>query len=322
MSQEMGNTPVVSVILPAYNVAEYIEASIGSIRNQTLRDIEIIIVDDGSSDGTRSAIEKLAQQDGRVKAIFHEQNQGVSAARNTALNVANGEWIALVDPDDWIDEDRLEYLVDTANMIGADAIGDNQALVDPGNQDQVFGYLVDDEKQGVWDLSPAEFISHDLPEKIGYGALKFVVRRSFIEENNLRYRTDVARGEDCLFYCDCYAHGMKAFLTSEAKYFYRVNREGSATNITAGLPSILSVADVHQQAKLIFKDVSDKALHDALSHRGKLIDECIQYRSIVTPLKNKQFVTAMAAALSKPFYLPAVTRRFLSAVRARHQSPV
>ena len=313
-----GDGPIVSVILPAYNVERYIDRSIKTVQDQSLSDIEILIVDDGSSDGTRDAITRLAEADPRIRPIFHNVNQGVSAARNSALEVATGQWVAMVDPDDWIAPNRFQTLVRLAEEQEADAVGDNQVFVDP-HDEQAFGYLFRDGQKGTWELSAAEFIANDLPEVIGFGVLKLLIRKSFLDKHHLRYRTDVSRGEDCLFYCECFVRGAKVFLTSDPFYFYRVNREGSATNLTSGMPSIVSVAQVHETAKEILSGIPDPALHEALAARGQLIDECLQYRNVVTPLKNRQFFTALSRVLSKPTYIRPVTRRMMNAAWARYQ---
>ncbi len=318
MTHEQGGRPTVSVILPAYNVERYIDRSIKSVQEQSLSDIEILIVDDGSSDGTRESILRLAEGDTRIRPIFHSVNQGVSAARNSAIAAATGKWVAMVDPDDWIAPDRLETLVTLADDRKADAVGDNQVFVDP-KDDQEFGQLFRNGQSGVWQLSAAEFIANDLPEMIGFGVLKLLIRKSFLDQHDLKYRTDVARGEDCLFYCECFSNGAKIFLTADPFYFYRVNREGSATNLTLGMPGIRSVAQVHEIAKEIFSDVQDPRLHKALAVRGQLIDECLQYRNVVTPLKNRQFFTALSRVLSKPTYIPPVARRIMNAAWARYQ---
>ncbi len=317
--QQENNEPVVSVVLPAFNVSQFIHHSIKSVCEQTLENIEILIVDDGSSDGTREAIMELAKTDPRIKPLYHSENRGVSAARNTAIEAARGKWIALVDPDDWIAPNRLEILVHLAEKYEADAIGDDQHFI-ASEGDEPFGRLMSEDCEGVWQLTPADFIEHDQPEIIGYGVLKMVIRRSFILEKKLRYRTDCARGEDCLFYCECFANGAKIYLTAQPFYYYRVNREGSATNLTAGLPAILSVQQVHEEAKIIFDSLDDPDLKDALEERERVIAECVQYRNVVTPLKNRQFLKALSQALSKPAYIPPVLRRSFNAAWARLQS--
>ncbi|WP_414527261.1 glycosyltransferase family 2 protein [Nodularia chucula] len=100
--------PLVSFILPCFNRAIYLEKCVTSILNQTLSNLECLIIDDGSTDSTREIAEKLIKKDARVK-YFYQDNGGVSSARNWGLNLAQGEWIHLLDPDDWILEDKIEF---------------------------------------------------------------------------------------------------------------------------------------------------------------------------------------------------------------------
>lgn len=103
------NNIKVSVIIPAYNIENYIEKSIKSVIEQTLKEIEIIVVNDGSQDGTLKIIENLMKEDKRI-ILVNKENKGLSAARNTGLMCAKGEYIAHLDGDDWIEK---EYLEDT-----------------------------------------------------------------------------------------------------------------------------------------------------------------------------------------------------------------
>lgn len=102
---------MISVIVPAYNVEDYIDACVSSILNSTYSDIELILVDDGSTDKTAGLCDKLAATDKRVRVI-HQQNSGVSAARNAGLEAANGDFITFVDSDDVIHPEMLEFLLD------------------------------------------------------------------------------------------------------------------------------------------------------------------------------------------------------------------
>lgn len=97
---------MISVIIPAYNRQDYIEKCVQSALSQSLSDIEIIIVDDGSTDGTGTLCDSLAQSDGRIKVI-HQENAGVSAARQAGIDIASGEWICFLDSDDSLPADAL-----------------------------------------------------------------------------------------------------------------------------------------------------------------------------------------------------------------------
>ncbi len=101
---------LISVIVPVYNVKEHIEQCVNSITGQTYKNLEIILVDDGSKDSSGEICDKLAKEDARIHVI-HKQNGGVSSARNAGLDYAHGEYIAFVDGDDYIDETMYEKLL-------------------------------------------------------------------------------------------------------------------------------------------------------------------------------------------------------------------
>ena len=105
----MNLTPKISVIVPVYNVEKYLRKCIDSLTNQTLKDIEIILVNDGSTDNSGSIIDEYAKQDKRVIAI-HKENGGQSSARNMGLDIAKGKYVGFIDSDDWIELDMYENM--------------------------------------------------------------------------------------------------------------------------------------------------------------------------------------------------------------------
>ena len=111
--------PKISVIVPVYKVEPYLHKCLDSIVNQTYRNLEIILVDDGSPDGCPAICDEYARRDPRVRVI-HQENGGVSAARNAGLDAATGDWIGWVDPDDWIEADMYESLLENALAYEAD----------------------------------------------------------------------------------------------------------------------------------------------------------------------------------------------------------
>lgn len=111
----------VSVIVPAYNIERYVKECIKSIQNQTLKDIEIIIVNDGSKDKTKAIIEKLGENDSRIK-IINKKNEGLLAARGTGIKNSSGKYIINIDGDDWIEEDCVEKMYDTLEKTNADMV--------------------------------------------------------------------------------------------------------------------------------------------------------------------------------------------------------
>ncbi len=101
--------PKVSVIIPVYNVETYLEKCVESVLNQTFRDMEIIVVNDGSTDNSRKILEEIKSKDDRI-IIFDKKNEGLSSARNAGIDMAKGEYLAFIDSDDWVDERYIEKM--------------------------------------------------------------------------------------------------------------------------------------------------------------------------------------------------------------------
>jgi len=109
----------VSIIVPVYNTEKYLERCLNSLIHQTLKEIEIICIDDGSTDSSKSILEKFASADNRIK-ILNQENEGPSVARNNGINCANGEYIGFVDSDDYISENFFELLYNNAKKYNTD----------------------------------------------------------------------------------------------------------------------------------------------------------------------------------------------------------
>lgn len=110
---------LLSVIVPVYNIEDCLERCVNSIRSQTERNLEILLVDDGSTDGSGALCDRLAKEDRRIR-VFHKENGGSSSARNLGIERARGEWLGFVDSDDWIDPEMYALLLQEAAGRGAD----------------------------------------------------------------------------------------------------------------------------------------------------------------------------------------------------------
>ena len=129
--------PKVSVIIPVYNVEKYLSECLDSVVNQTLKDIEIICVNDGSPDGSAEILEEYAQKDNRIKVITQE-NRGVSEARNSGLKIASGEYIAFLDSDDYIDLKFFEQLYKRGIESNSDVVVCENIYRFSGNKQKLF----------------------------------------------------------------------------------------------------------------------------------------------------------------------------------------
>ena len=112
----------ISVIITAYNVDKFIERAVKSVLSQTYKNIEVVIVEDCSTDNTKDIIEQLAKEDDRIKIIYHESNKGAGWGRRDGIEASTGDYFITVDGDDWLDEDFIESLVKKAEETGADVV--------------------------------------------------------------------------------------------------------------------------------------------------------------------------------------------------------
>ena len=129
----MKREPLVSVIVPIYNVEKYLRKSVDSIINQSYKNLEIILVDDGSPDSCPCICEEYAEKDSRVKVI-HKENGGLSDARNAGTDIATGEYISYIDSDDWIDSETIKLTLEKMLEVGAEIGAFNVLVVYEGEQ--------------------------------------------------------------------------------------------------------------------------------------------------------------------------------------------
>lgn len=161
----------ISVLVPVYNAEKYLKKCIESILNQTYKNIELIIVNDGSNDNSYNIIEEYKNKDNRIKAV-HTENKGVSHARNTCLDNASGAFFAFVDSDDYIEEDYLEILYNNLKKYNADISMCNcKTIEEDSNQSHIknFGInkvLVMNNEEAVENLFYYNYIRHSPWEKL------------------------------------------------------------------------------------------------------------------------------------------------------------
>ncbi|HHP7231035.1 MAG TPA: glycosyltransferase family 2 protein [Xenococcaceae cyanobacterium] len=224
----MVNQVLVSVIIPAYNTENYVAQAINSALNQTLTNIEVIVVDDASTDNTRQVIQQF--HDSRLKILYNQHNLGAGATRNRALRAATGEWIAVLDSDDWYAPERLAKLVQYAESYQADVIVDDLYLIDDGYPEPWSTLIT----QGgvtitsVQKIAATDFIKSDIEGKKGLhlGFSKPLFRRQFLIQHQIEYNPTIKVTQDFWLDMDCFLHQANFFLIPQPYYFYR-SREGS-----------------------------------------------------------------------------------------------
>ncbi len=216
----------ISVIVPVYNAEKTIERCVNSITGQTFADMEILLVDDGSKDNSGALCDKLAQSDNRLRVI-HKENAGVSAARNTGMDEATGEYILFVDSDDYLPLDYVEEMVKAQKAFGKDAfVWTTIQVVSDNNSVQEERYIYSEEKY-------AKVCRKDVLKLSAKYLLNSPVNKMYLREvlnkNNLHMKKDISIAEDLLFnlqYLDAVGE-VPIVVLNQMTYYYVRNGQPS-----------------------------------------------------------------------------------------------
>lgn len=216
------NYDLISVIVPVYNVELYLEQCLNSIINQTYKNLEIILVNDGSTDNSGVICDLYANIDNRI-IVIHKDNGGVSSARNVGLNVAKGNFIGFVDPDDWIADDMYEKLYLNIQKFNANvAVCKLEKIIDREN------WIIGNNSSEVLILNAVDSMYFMLNFREGYscGPCNKLYRKSLLENFNEEF----SNGEDLLFNFNIFfdQNNSTVFLKEEKYYYYY--RADSACN--------------------------------------------------------------------------------------------
>ncbi len=236
--------PEVSVIIPVYNTEKYVEECVNSVKEQTLSDIEIILIDDGSTDSSPDILTHLATQDNRIR-IFRRENGGAGLARNIGIKNAVGDYISFVDSDDFIDKKMLETLVRVAKENNADMVMTGIRHIGGivfGGEDVVkFDFkekTIFDGNDGMQKLvlgTVGALACEADDSRYGYSSCKNIYRKSVIDQNNIRFCSEREfASEDMLFLIDFIFCAKCAVGIPEVMYFYRRNEGSSSKSYKVG----------------------------------------------------------------------------------------
>ena len=230
----MENNSLISVIVPVYQANKYIDRCVSSILDQTYKNLEIILIDDGSDDGSETACDKWSEIDSRVKVV-HKQNEGASAARNVGIRKSTGLYIGFVDSDDYIHPDMYEYLMDLINKHDAEMVmcdyassmkeKNKKEKIEICNRDDMFKkfFRVNGEKDNhnIW----TKLIKRNLIEK-------FEFKKGYMNE-------------DILANFDWICNVNKAAVSNRKLYFYQYNKNGETNSpISMKNADLLKIWDI------------------------------------------------------------------------------
>ena len=290
----------VSVIIPAYNTEKYIAKAINSALCQTLSNIEVIVVDDCSTDNTVAIVQGF--NDPRIKLIRNNNNLGAGGARNKAIAAAQGKWIAVLDSDDWYAPQRLEVLVNLAEQKQVDFIADDSYLIEDGVNTPWSTIIRESgiKMSAIQQFDAAEFILTDIEGRPGLrlGFTKPLFKREFLQKHQIRYQ-DIRVTQDFWFDIQCFLHGAKFCLVPEPYYFYRA-RPGS-------LVSSDKIGRMKEECEVITRFFANTEYIEqnpdvaaALKLKLQETQIWLDYYLVVEPLKQGKALISLQRIISNP----------------------
>lgn len=225
----------ISVIIPVYNMEQYIGKCLDSVINQTLENIEIIVVDDGSNDKSLEICKQYEKKDKRI-TVVSKKNKGVSSARNEGLKFATGEYISFIDPDDWIENDMLfnmytnckkddydicmiNYIVENINKSFKVELPLSKNIYN--SRDDIINDIL------ALLIGPESLDSN--PDFIMGSVCRLIVKKDIVKSNNILFYENIKYGEDLLFCLEIFIKSRKVYIDDNAYYHY-VRRDDSAVN--------------------------------------------------------------------------------------------
>ena len=239
----------VSVIIPIYNVEKYLEDCLNSVINQTLKDIEIICIDDCSTDNSVSILEEFAKKDNRIIIIKNEENRGAGYTRNIGIKNSNGEYIGFVDSDDYISKDYFENLYNTAKKYNSDLVN-TLNMIKIENNKKIFFYgnyiknRIKREKEYSSKIKLSYLENYSTMSFISNNPVNKIIRRSFILDKQIFYMENkISVGEDLDFIIRLILNYPTIAFNNKSIYYYIFRDNSSMGKCSKDIEYNISLLD-------------------------------------------------------------------------------
>ena len=293
------SVPVVSVAIANFNGGAYLADAVRSALGQSLANLEVIIVDDCSTDDSLESARRMAAQDPRIVVDALPVNGGPSAARNRALDLARGRWLAVLDSDDLMHPERLERLIARAELQGADIIADDLLVFEEGRPERTGRMLAGSRALGPGWVSLADYIREaSIVQRRGnLGYLKPVFRLDRWRASGLRYDPTMRIAEDSDLIMRLIRAGLSFMIDPELGYFYRRHPQSISHRVGAQTLSAMIQAEARFRAGLV--DPSAEVLRSLGASRDGLA-EAQAFNDLVLALKARRPDRALSIALKHP----------------------
>lgn len=303
-----------TVIVAAWNAKAVLPASIASAAQQCGGNVEIVVVDDASQDDTAQMMSAYPS----VKFRRLDQNRGPSAARNTALDLATGDWVAVLDADDTMTPDCLETLLTLAKRTGADVVLGNVQPVDKAGRALTAGPLCDPSTiDPDHALTLEEYVGRNLlgPEGGDLGYLKPLFRKAFLETHHIRYDETLRNSEDYHIILAALEAGARVVISPDPGYLYRV-AEGSISHIVhPDLFRALRAAD--QQFEKRVRPTASRTLKRLIATRKRNLSSMIYSEQFMFALKSRRPGAALATLVRQPHAFSRIAAKLGEALSKR-----
>lgn len=237
----------VSIIIPIYNTGKYLEECLDSVVNQTYKNLEIILINDGSKDNSLEICKKYETIDNRI-IVIDKKNSGVSNTRNVGIQASTGEFITFVDSDDWLELDAIETMVNRINKHNVDVVRTNFAINNEvGKIPKKLEGKIDKEKIN-------ELLYYFLNAEIPAYMCLFLIKREIIIENNLKLNENLVMMEDTLFFVNLVQYVNSIYVLNKKTYNYRIYQDSSSNSIKRVEKNIKSVLKVNEEINKIISE--------------------------------------------------------------------
>ena len=306
--------------IATYNAQAHLRAAVASARAQTMANIEIVIIDDCSTDATMALATELAGTDARIVVDRLARNGGPAAARNHALALARGEWFAVLDSDDLYAPDRLEHLVAVGDCVEADLIADDLAVFDDADPAHATSFL-GRHARAAW-IDHAGYLRRTrmYGDEPNLGYLKPVIRTDRLRDLGLCYDARLRIAEDDDFVLRMLAGGLRYWMEPHAGYAYRRHRHSTSHRLSSSNAAAMVAASRRLVDAAVESPADVRAL---LGARHAAFTRSAAFARLVDALKARRPRAALAIMARTPATIPMLRMPIGAALRriARRPAP-
>lgn len=303
-NQRAHGGPRISVVMANFEAGKKILPALRSVLAQSMSDLEVIVSDDASQDDSLALVRDLMAADPRIRLVANPANRGPAHCRNQALDMARGEWVAVVDSDDIIHPERFERLLAVADQHEANIVADDLLLFhEDGSPPRL---MLGDETRGSFTVSPRDWVLAGLDGSPALGYLKPMIRADLLRQ--LRYDESLRIGEDYDFVLRLLLAGARMVVVPEPFYLYRrhsgsISHRLSVQDMQAMVERQEALAEVHRPLPT--------QLEAAFARRISVLKSGLAYEALVASIKTRRPAKALRLLAGEPAHLGRLWTSFV-----------